>query len=314
MKHLEYALGKNNQFWKYILTLFLSLLGANIVGIIPYIIVSIVIGSSNGLEIGDILENMMNAQYIGMSLNLSLFLLLISFVTALATLILFIKLLHRQSFQEVINGTKRIRWNRILWGAGVWFILLFVSTLVSYILNPENFVLQFDITTFIPLFFISVLMIPLQTSYEEMAFRGYLAQGIGRITKSRWMAFLVPAILFGLMHSANPEIEKFGFWIMMPQYILFGIVFGLISILDDGIELAMGMHAINNTFLSLTVTHSSSALQTSAIFIQKEVDPIHAFYELLIFSIIIIAFFYKKYNWSFSILNKKIKAEESENF
>jgi len=309
MKHLEYALGKENKFWKYILTLFISILASNFIGIMPYIIVTIIIGTSNGIKIEDIMMNMMDAKYIGMSPNLSLFLMLIAFVVALLTLILFIKLLHHQSVQEVINGTKKIRWDRVFWGAGVWLVLLLISFAISYILNPDNFILQFDITSFIPLFFISVLMIPLQTSYEEIAFRGYLAQGIGRITKSRWMALLIPSILFGLMHAANPEVKEFGFWIMMPQYIMFGLVFGIVSILDDGIELALGMHAINNVFLSLTVTHSSSALQTSAIFTEKEVDPTYGAIELLVFSLIVIAFFYKKYNWNISILNKKLKVE-----
>lgn len=310
MKHLEYALGKDNQFWKYLIALFISLLASNFIGIMPYVIVAIIIGMSNGLKVDAILMNMMDAKYIGMSSNLSLFLMLITFVVALATLVLFMKLLHHQSLQEVINGTKKIRWNRIFWGAGVWLIMILISFVISYILNPDNFILQFDITTFIPLFFITVLMIPIQTTYEEVAFRGYLAQGIGRLTKSRWMVWLIPSILFGLMHGANPEVKEFGFWLMMPQYIMFGLVFGLISILDDGIELALGMHAINNMFLSLTVTHSSSALQTSAIFSQKEIDPIYGAIELLIFSVIIIAFFYNKYKWSFSVLNKKINIKE----
>lgn len=311
MKHLEYALGKNNQFWKYIIVLIGSLIAANIIGILPYVIVATITGYSNGHNINDILANIMDPNQLGMSINMGLFLLLATFVIAFFTLILLIKLLHGQSVQEIINGTKKIRWNRIFWGAGVWGVLLLVSTVISYLLNPENFILQFDIFTFVPLFFISILMIPLQTSYEELAFRGYLAQGIGRITKSRWMALLVPSVIFGLIHIANPEVNEFGIWIMMPQYIIFGLIFGLVSTLDDGIELALGMHAINNIFLSLTITHFSSALQTPAIFSLKEVDPTYALIEILVFGVIIIAFFHKKYNWNFSVLNKKIESEES---
>jgi membrane protease YdiL (CAAX protease family) len=312
MKHLEYALGKDNQFWKYIIVLLISLIASNFIGIMPYMITAIIIGTSNGLQMDTILFNIMDAKYLGMSTNLSLFLMLIAFIVAFLALVLFIKLLHHQSIQEVINGTKKIRWSRVFSGAGVWAAILFVSFIVSYISNPDDFVLQFDISSFIPLFFISMLMIPIQTSYEELAFRGYLAQGIGRITKSRWMALLIPSILFGLMHLANPEVKEFGFWIMIPQYIMFGLIFGLVSILDDGIELALGMHAANNIFLSLTVTHSSSALQTSAIFSQKEVDPTYGLIELIVFSLIIVVFFYKKYNWSFSVLSRKVEADKED--
>ena len=81
------------------------------------------------------------------------------------------------------------------------------------------------------------------------------------------------SILFGLMHALNPEVKEFGFFTMMPQYILFGLIFGIITILDDGIEAAMGAHAANNIFLSIMVTNSSSALQTPALYEQQNIYP-----------------------------------------
>jgi len=40
--------------------------------------------------------------------------------------------------------------------------------------------------------------------------------------------------------------------------------------MDDGIEVAMGAHTANNIFLCIFVTNSSSALQTSALYVQKK--------------------------------------------
>ena len=71
------------------------------------------------------------------------------------------------------------------------------------------------------------------------------------------------------MHVMNPEIKEFGFLTMMPQYISFGLLFGIISVLDNGIELAIGAHAANNIFLSIFVTQKSSTLQTVAMFEQQ---------------------------------------------
>ncbi len=312
MKHLEFALGKDNQFWKYIVVLITTLLASNFIGILPFVITAFIIGTSNGLSIMEISENIMNAEYLGMSSNLSLFLMLIAFVVAFLTLVILVKLLHHQSISEIINGTKKIRWKRIFWGAGIWIIISAISLVVSYISDPDNFVLQFDIASFIPLFFIAVILIPIQTSYEEFSFRGYLAQGIGRITKNRWMVFIIPSVLFALMHLANPEVKEYGVLVMMPNYLIVGLLFGLVSVLDDGIELALGMHAANNVFLGLTATHASSAIQTPAIFSLKEADPIYGIIEITIFSLIVIAFFYKKYNWNFSVLNKKIELDKTE--
>lgn len=214
---------------------------------------------------------------------------------------------HNRSYKELINGTNKIRWKRFFAGAMFWILLMLIIYIVEYIIDPANFVLQFDLFSFIPLIFISLLLIPLQTSFEELAFRGYLAQGIGAWTKNRWMVWIIPSVLFGLLHYDNPEVKEFGFWLMMPQYIFFGMIFGLISILDDGIELAMGVHAANNVFLSLFITHSSSAFQTAAVFSIQKINPYLELLLLVLSGIILIAFFYKKYNWNFSVINKKVE-------
>ncbi len=73
--------------------------------------------------------------------------------------------------------------------------------------------------------------------------------------------------------ALNPEVKEYGFLTMMPQYILFGLIFGVITILDDGIEAAMGAHTVNNVFICIMVTNKSSALQTPALYEQKNVFP-----------------------------------------
>lgn len=310
MKHLECALAKNNQFWKYIVVLVLSYIIANIVGAIPIIGIMISKLISKEIDPTAMMENSSNLNALGISSNAMLFLMLLVFAVMLLALVLLIKAFHQRSIKEVINGTNKIRWNRFSTGAGIWLVLSIISLAISYVLSPENFVLQLDLSSFIPLLIIVLVMIPIQTSCEEITFRGYLAQGIGNLTKNRWMVLIIPSVLFGLMHAINPEVKEFGFFVMMPQYILIGALFALISILDDGIELAMGMHAANNAFAALFITHSSSVFQTAAIFEVKEVNPYYSFIELIVFSAVVLALLYKKYNWNFSILNKKIEAEE----
>ena len=76
-----------------------------------------------------------------------------------------------------------------------------------------------------------------------------------------------------LLHALNPEEKSFGFFTMMPQYILFGLLFGMTTILDDGIEIALGAHTANNVFNSIMVTSSSSVLQTPALYVQQKIYP-----------------------------------------
>ena len=113
------------------------------------------------------------------------------------------------------------------------------------------------------------MFIPFQAAFEEVIFRGYLMQGFAAMYRDTdGFPLIMTSVLFGLMHAFNPEVKEFGFFTMMPQYIVFGLIFGIITILDDGIEASMGAHAANNIFLVIMVTNKSSALQTPALYEQ----------------------------------------------
>ena len=309
MKHLERALDGQNQFWKYLVNFLVSFFGGGIVGSIPLIIIialkTIKYGNVEGLGSGNIAD--MTAY--GISQNLSLFLLMLPMVVSLLACIVLLRPFHKRSFSEVVNGTVKIRWNRFFVGFGIWFVLYAFYLLGNYIVDPENFVFQFEIGSFIPLFLISILIIPFQTTFEELMFRGYFGQAIGAWTRNRWLVMIIPAILFGLMHSANPEIKEYGFWLTMPQYIIFGLIFGLTTLLDDGIELSMGIHAANNIFAALFITNKASVLQTPAVFNQQKVDPVIETVILILMGIVMVFILAKKYNWNFKILNTKIEKE-----
>jgi membrane protease YdiL (CAAX protease family) len=206
-----------------------------------------------------------------------------------------------------VNGRENIRWSHVFSGFLFWFLMMTVFLAINYIVNPGNFVLQFDSGKFIFLLVISLLFIPFQTTFEEYIFRGYIAQGIAALTKNRWLVICIPSLLFGLLHYANTEVAEHGFWVVMPQYIIFGLFFGLVAVLDDGIELPLGMHAANNIFVCLFVTNKTSSLQTPAIFEQLTISHLSETIGLLAVASVAVWFFYKKYKWNFNILNKKIE-------
>ncbi len=309
MKHLERALDHQNQFWKYLINIVVGFVAANFIGSLPLIAIILYKSYQSGGNISPNPNNVADLTPYGISSNVGLILLMIPMVFSLITTVLLLKPLHKRTFSEVVNGTKKIRWDRFFYAAGIWTILMLIYLIIDYSLDPSNFVLQFNLTEFIFLVIISFLFIPLQTTYEELVFRGYLGQAIGAWTKNRWLVIIIPSILFALMHSANPEVKEFGFWAVMPQYLIFGLIFGLLMVLSDGIELSMGVHAANNIFYSLFVTNASSVLQTPAVFNQQHVDANRETLILTILGIILVAVFMKKYKFDFSILNKKIVRE-----
>ncbi len=235
--------------------------------------------------------------------NLLLASIAFSFIVFLATAVFLIKSFHNRSWTEVINGTKRVRWSRFFTAFAAWGTLLVISFVIGYLTDPDNFEFRFDPVKFIFLLIISLTMIPIQATSEEFLFRGYLAQGVASWTGSR-------LLLFGLLHSANPEVAKYGFGVMMTNYIIIGLIFGLASLLDDGIETAMGAHSANNIIASTLMTYEGAALPTEALFKAKIINPGEDLIGGVITGVIFIAFLAFIYKWDFKLLNRKVPRPE----
>lgn len=309
MKHLESILKQENQWWKYLLVFFVAFLGGQFIGAIPLVVAMVIGAARNG---GNIIkpDNSMDLTAYGIDPNLGLVLMVIPFLVMLFIAILLIKGYHNRTIKQVINGGGAFRWKRFWTGIIIWGAYSAVTLIIALLADPGNFEFNFNLASFIPLVLISVLLIPFQAGTEEFFFRGYLAQGVGAWTKNRILVIIIPAVLFALLHSANPEVKDFGFWITMPSFLLFGIFFGLITVLDDGIELAVGVHSVNNAFASIFVTSKSSVLQTPALFIQKEVDPSGEFWGLLIATVVFVLIVSYRSNWNFKMLLKRVRSAE----
>jgi membrane protease YdiL (CAAX protease family) len=311
MKHLTNSFTGLNHWWRYLLLFIISLLIGSFIGGIPLGVVIVASSIQSGGELVTS-PDVTNLAAFGIDLNLGLALMMLPFIVCLLLLLLLFKPFHQRNYKTLFSGESKIRWKRFFTAALVWTVLLAIYLIVDYSLAPENFTLNFEPSSFAILVVISLIFIPIQASYEEIMFRGYLAQGVAKLTKNRILVILIPAIIFGLIHSFNPEIEEYGFLLAMPQYILFGLIFGLITVFDDGIELAMGAHTANNIFLSLFVTNKASALQTPAYFVQENVDAAKDLLVMSAIGILFVIIIARMYRFKFGILTKKLVAETIE--
>ena len=309
MKHLERALQGKNGIGRYILMAIIVMVVAQIAAF-PLFLILLPSILSNGGNIGDLPAALQNPSDWGISSNLLLLVMMVTFVIMYFLFALLVKPLHGRTVRETINGRRKIRWDRIRMGIIVWGIIILADTAISLLLSsPTEYEFRFNVAALIPLLLIVLIILPFQTSIEELLFRGYLAQGVARWTKSRWWALIIPSVLFALMHIANPEVKEYGFWLSMPQYLIMGLMLGLISILDDGIELALGIHFINNGLTALLVTHKASALQTDALFLYHEMDPVASLISISIAGVLLVLILQRIYKWDFGIMNRKVLPE-----
>ena len=230
-------------------------------------------------------------------LNVTLSLLLVPFGFALIALILCVKHLHKRSILSVFTSRNFFDWKRFFFAFSLWggFMSLF---LVVSMASGDSIEWSFSWSAFLPLFFVSLFLLPIQTTTEEVLFRGYLFQGFGQLFKKAWLSILVTGLLFGLLHWSNPEVAKIGD-VLLLFYILTGIFLGIVTHMDDGIELSMGYHAVNNIFAALILTNDWQAFQTNALLIDHS-DPIFGWDSILTLFVLqplMLFLFSKKYKW-----------------
>lgn len=291
---IEQGIDEKNKFWKYLLGL-LIIAGASFLGQLPMLAAILFQTFFKGKSYSTTDSELLHF----FEPNLSLFLLLFSYVVALGGVYFAVRFLHRQTFISIVTGRKKIDWNRVLFSFSIWSVFTVVSTLVTYYLNPSDFEINFQPIPFLILFIIASLLIPIQTTVEELVFRGYLMQGFANLSKNKWLPLLVTSVIFGLLHLSNPEVSKLGN-IIMVYYIGTGLLLGVITLMDNGMELALGFHAANNLIGALLVTSDWSAFQTYSIF--KDVSEPEAEFDIIfpvivIYPLLLIIFGYK-YKWS----------------
>lgn len=241
--------------------------------------------------------------------NMNLIMMLSQFGVLLIMLFVLFYFLHQRSILSLTTARDKVDFKRIFFSFFLVIIVQVVLFVVSYTIDNTNIEWNFDLSKFIPLVIISLLLFPIQIGFEEYFFRGYLMQQIGIYTKSIWIPLIITSVLFGLVHSANPEVAEIGFK-MMIFYIGTGFFMGIMTLLDDGLELALGFHFANNFLAATLITSEFSALQTDAVFkYTGDIDKMALFNETLIsmaitYPLFLIAFGLI-YKWKWSNLLKK---------
>ncbi len=295
---IEKAKNIKNNWWRYFLVGPLIIFTFwQIIGAIPFGVGFALNADFENLEM-DGSNDMMAMFSVFPSKNIGLALFLLTFAFGCLGLYLTIKFIHNQSIKSLTTSRDKIDYSRIFYS---FFLVVGITVLfmpIDLFLSPDEYELTFNLNQFLILVIICLTLLPLQTSFEEYLIRGYLLQGIGITTKSRFLAFTIPSILFGLLHFANPEIDKLGNAFIFA-YIFMGFFLGLITMMDEGLELALGWHYANNLMAALFITADWSVLQTDSIYkyigepdITSQILPALVIFPILIYH------FSVKYKWS----------------
>lgn len=291
---LEQGIKPENKFWKYLLGS-VFIISASFVGQLPITAAVFYTTFTDHIAFPTTNEGVMNM----FESNTTLFLVMISFVFAFAGIYFVVKFIHHQTLLSVTTSRSKVDWKRIWFSFFVWTFFSLLSFLFVYLRAPEQFVLQFKLIPFLVLVILGCVLIPIQTTTEEYVFRGYLMQGFANLAQNRWFPLLMTSFIFGSMHWTNPEVGKMGN-IIMIYYIGTGLFLGVITLMDEGMELALGFHAANNLVGALLVTSDWTVFQTNSIFkdLSEPSAGIDVILPVVVIYPILLFIFSKKYGWT----------------
>ena len=250
---------------------------------------------SDGVDTNEVIQQ--TIKMIGV--NLTFVALVGPLAFGLLIVLFWVKFVQGQSITSLTTSRTKIDWKRVFFSFFLWGSITTLMILALYFTQPENFVWNFNPKKFFIFLVLAVVLVPMQTSFEEYLFRGHMMQGIGLATNSRLIPLIITSVLFGLMHIANPEVEKIGYIIML-YYIGTGFFLGIMTLMDEGLELALGFHAANNLVGALLLTADWTAFQTNSIL--KDLSEPSAGFDVLtpVFVIfpILLLIFSKVYGWN----------------
>ena len=158
-------------------------------------------------------------------------------------------------------------------------------------LYPGRYIYSFDFQKFPVFLFLALVLIPIQTSTEELFFRGYVLQGFGLRIRNPIILSIISGVIFMIPHLLNPEAEL-NYLLMGAAYFAIGATLAYITVRTGTLEIALGMHAANNLYTAIFANAVITVMPTPSLYTVNELDVIYAtistlvacFFFLLIFA------------------------------
>jgi membrane protease YdiL (CAAX protease family) len=220
---------------------------------------------------------------------------MVGFPFFLAGVLIAVTLIHRRHPRTLVTARERIDWRRIGQGFVAWSVpACLIGVLGQYLFYPDTFSFNSDLATFALFVPLALIFTAIQTTTEELFFRGYVVQGASMISTNRVFLALVAAVVFTLPHLLNPEVSAGGWLTVFSNYFLVpGLLWTVVSLIDGTTELAIGVHFANNIGSILLFNITGSAVTTPALFTISEYHATYGALSVLVAIPVFLAIAYK---------------------
>ena len=235
------------------------------------------------------------------------------FVIGLVGILIASRLFHKKKLIKFITSRANIDYDKILIAMVIGFIFMSYEIFLLDVNAFDN--IRFNspsINVFLILLLFAIILTPIQCAFEEVLFRGYLLQGLSLKIKNIFFLCLSNGILFMIPHLLNPEPWEYGLSGYVFHLTFAGMFYSYLVIKDNGSEISIGLHAINNLYIALIISTEVSVMPTPSLFVFKETSFDYGIGQIIytIFSYsLLYTIFSTKYGWDKNIFDrfKKVK-------
>lgn len=181
-------------------------------------------------------------------------------------------IVHGRSIRSLVAPLHKFRWNIVakvlMFEAGGLIVLGFGPRVVGLTGGLELSGFSFrHVVWFLPL----AALIFLQTSGEDVLFKGYLLRQLGAATAVFWLAPVVITVGFVWLHLGNPDLDE-TLWLLLPLFVASELVIIYLMLRTAGMEVPLTLHWTNNAVIFLLIAERESQANDLTVFVWDE-DP-----------------------------------------
>jgi uncharacterized protein len=196
----------------------------------------------------------------------------LSFYGASIALWLVMKYAYKTSLKSLITSRKNIDFRKIKFTAFSWVAILTATGLVQYLLAPKLFSFNLNALSLLLVFLTALITFPLQATFEEIYYRGYLWQIIERHSNLKYLPLVLTSLLFAIIHLPYVGALDLGM-IPVVYYFIISFLLGYFKQASKSLELGIGYHVSNNFFQIVFLRNYYFFIPSdSLVFVNKGID------------------------------------------
>jgi membrane protease YdiL (CAAX protease family) len=212
---------------------------------------------------------------------------LVSFIPLFIATLLAYRYLLKRDIKKLFTSFEKYSWKRTWIGFAALSLISLFYGIGDLIINWDSYTWAWNASAFLPYLLVGLTLLPIQTTAEELFFRGWLQQWLDNGKKKQWTISLLSGLFFALPHMANPEVAGNDLILPIISYGATGFMLAWVTYRDKTLEIAIGAHFANNFLTALLVSTEDSALPSVSLFTTPEVP----WGSAAIFSVLMIPIF-----------------------